>query len=99
MDPLVSPELLSHPSDPVQCGYPYNINKRGEMATVPKAPLNKLEAFKQRMGRRFKWVSSFGNDFNRDYHVFFTPEEKEKGKVYYVQIIMSNSGFHWSDGF
>jgi predicted dithiol-disulfide oxidoreductase (DUF899 family) len=53
------------------------------MVTVSKAPLNKLEAFKQRMGWRFKWVSSIGNDFNRDFHVSFTPEEKEKGEVYY----------------
>jgi predicted dithiol-disulfide oxidoreductase (DUF899 family) len=53
------------------------------MVTVSKAPLNKLEAFKQRMDWRFKWVSSFGNDFNRDYHFSFTPEEKEKGEVDY----------------
>ena len=37
------------------------------------------------MGWRFKWVSSFGNDFNYDYHVSFSKEEREKGqgKVYY----------------
>ena len=29
------------------------------------------------MGWNFKWVSSLGNDFNRDYHVSFTPEEKD----------------------
>ena len=28
------------------------------------------------MGWTFKWVSSLGNEFNRDYHVSFTPEEK-----------------------
>ena len=28
------------------------------------------------MGWSFKWVSSLGNDFNRDYHVSFTPEEQ-----------------------
>ena len=28
------------------------------------------------MGWSFKWMSSFGNDFNRDYHVSFTPEEQ-----------------------
>lgn len=46
------------------------------MVTVSKAPLNKLEAFKQRMGWCFKWVSSFDNDFNSDFHVSFTSEEK-----------------------
>ena len=53
------------------------------LVTVSKAPLEKLEAFKQRMGWDFKWVSSFGNDFNRDYHVSFTPEEMDRGEAYY----------------
>ena len=35
------------------------------------------------MGWNFKWVSSFGNDFNRDYHVSFTTEELEKSEAYY----------------
>jgi len=50
---------------------------------VSRAPLAKLEAFKKRMGWRFKWVSSFGNDFNRDYHVSFPNDEIASGKVYY----------------
>ena len=35
------------------------------------------------MGWRFKWVSSYASDFNRDYHVSFTAEERAKGKVSY----------------
>ena len=35
------------------------------------------------MGWRFKWVSSNGNDFNFDYHVSFTKQEKAKDRVYY----------------
>jgi predicted dithiol-disulfide oxidoreductase (DUF899 family) len=50
---------------------------------VSRAPLEKIEAFKKRMGWRFKWVSSFGNDFNRDYHVSFPNDEIASGKVYY----------------
>jgi len=50
---------------------------------VSRAPLEKIEAFKKRMGWHFRWVSSFGSDFNYDYHVSFTPEQCEKGKVYY----------------
>jgi predicted dithiol-disulfide oxidoreductase (DUF899 family) len=53
------------------------------MLAVSKAPLEKLQAFKKRMGWSFKWVSSFENDFNRDYQVSFTQEELEKGNVYY----------------
>ena len=50
---------------------------------VSRAPLAKIEAFKKRMGWHFKWVSSYGNDFNFDYHVSFTKDEMTKGKVYY----------------
>ena len=41
----------------------------------------KIEAFKKRMGWRFPWVSSFGSDFNFDFHVSFTPEQLADGKV------------------
>jgi len=47
------------------------------LVVISKAPFEKLEAYKQRMGWNFKWVSSFGNEFNRDYHVSFTPREKD----------------------
>ena len=50
---------------------------------VSRAPLEKIEAFKKRMGWKFHWVSSYGSDFNYDYHVSFTPEERAKGKVNY----------------
>ena len=45
--------------------------------------MDKLEAYKKRMGWGFKWVSSLDNDFNRDYHVSFTPDEMEKGEMFY----------------
>jgi predicted dithiol-disulfide oxidoreductase (DUF899 family) len=50
---------------------------------VSRAPLSKIEEFKKRMGWLFNWVSSFGTDFNRDFHVSFTKEEVAKGKVDY----------------
>ena len=53
------------------------------LLAASRAPLAQIEAFKQRMGWRFKWVSSSGNDFNRDYHVSFTPDEMAQGEVYY----------------
>ena len=53
------------------------------LLAASRAPLAQIEAFKQRMGWRFKWVSSYGNDFNRDFHVSFTPEEMAQGEVYY----------------
>jgi len=53
------------------------------MATVSRAPISDLRAFEKRMGWTFKWVSSYGTDFNFDYHVSFTKDEMAKGKVYY----------------
>lgn len=38
-------------------------------AVVSLAPLAKIEPFKKRMGWTFRWLSSFGNDFNRDFQV------------------------------
>jgi len=51
--------------------------------TVSRAPLDKIETYKKRMGWKFPWVSSLGSDFNFDYHVSFTKEELESGKVFY----------------
>jgi predicted dithiol-disulfide oxidoreductase (DUF899 family) len=45
---------------------------------VSRAPYSKLEAYRQRMGWSFKWVSSFDSDFNYDYGVSFTPEQLAK---------------------
>ncbi len=53
------------------------------LVAVSRAPLSELEAYRNRMGWRFKWLSSHGNDFNFDYHVSFTSEEEKKGKAYY----------------
>jgi predicted dithiol-disulfide oxidoreductase (DUF899 family) len=50
---------------------------------VSRAPLEKLEAYRKRMGWKAKWVSSYGSDFNYDFHVSFTPEQLAQGKVYY----------------
>jgi predicted dithiol-disulfide oxidoreductase (DUF899 family) len=58
-------------------------NRDVTLAVVSRAPLVQIEAFKQRMGWRFRWVSSFENDFNHDYHVSFTKDEMSKGKVAY----------------
>ena len=50
---------------------------------ISRAPLSEIEAYQKRMGWRFKWLSSHGNDFNFDYHVSFTKEEEKANKVYY----------------
>ncbi|MFO1162262.1 MAG: DUF899 domain-containing protein [Reyranellaceae bacterium] len=50
---------------------------------VSRAPLDEIECFRKRMGWRFRWVSSHGTDFNRDFHVSFTDEERARGEADY----------------
>jgi predicted dithiol-disulfide oxidoreductase (DUF899 family) len=50
---------------------------------ISRAPVEKLEAYRKRMGWSFKFASSLNSDFNHDFHVSFTPEELASGKVYY----------------
>ena len=53
------------------------------MITVSRAPIEKLAAFKKRMGWTFRWVSSNSNDFNRDFQVSFNEAEQQSGLPLY----------------
>src|SRR5215467_9763476 len=53
------------------------------LCAVSRAPLAKLQAYKQRMGWSFPWASSFGSDFNYDSQVSHTTEEWQSGAVEY----------------
>ena len=52
-------------------------------AVISRAPLPEIEKFRARMGWKFKWASSFGGDFNYDYQVSASPQEKASDQVYY----------------
>jgi predicted dithiol-disulfide oxidoreductase (DUF899 family) len=52
-------------------------------AAVSRTPLDKIEAYKKRMGWTFNWVSSLNSDFNYDFHVSWTKEELAAGPVDY----------------
>lgn len=65
-------------------GIVVHLNQRDvTMIAVSKAPYSKIGEYKKRMGWDFKWVSSYDNDFNFDYHVSFTPEELSEKKAFY----------------
>ena len=65
-------------------GVVIHLNHRDiSLLAVSRAPLDELKAYKNRMGWSFKWVSSFENDFNHDYHVSFTSDEVKKSKMFY----------------
>jgi len=53
------------------------------LVVISRATLPEIDAFKKRMGWKFKWLSSFANDFNFDYHVSFTEDEMAGGKMLY----------------
>ncbi len=59
------------------------------VTAVSRAPLPEIEAYRRRMGWQFPWASSHGSDFNYDFHVSFT-EEQRQGRVFY--------NFTWMDG-
>jgi predicted dithiol-disulfide oxidoreductase (DUF899 family) len=53
------------------------------LAAVSRAPLAKLQAYRQRMGWTFPWASSHGGEFNFDFNVSITEEQQRKGGVEY----------------
>jgi predicted dithiol-disulfide oxidoreductase (DUF899 family) len=53
------------------------------LLAVSRAPLAKLQSYKQRMGWTFPWASSSGNDFNFDFNISFTEEQQRNGAIEY----------------
>jgi predicted dithiol-disulfide oxidoreductase (DUF899 family) len=53
------------------------------LTAVSRAPLAKLQAYKQRMGWAFPWASSHGGDFNFDFNVSITEEQQRNGGTEY----------------
>jgi predicted dithiol-disulfide oxidoreductase (DUF899 family) len=51
--------------------------------TISRAPLQRLQEYKRRMGWTFPWASSFGSDFNFDFNVRLTEEQQRKGGAEY----------------
>jgi predicted dithiol-disulfide oxidoreductase (DUF899 family) len=62
---------------------PHLENHDVSYAVVARAPIDEIEAVRKRMGWRFLWVSSFGNDFNYDFEVSFKSEEIAAGRAQY----------------
>lgn len=73
-------------------GIPVHLGQRDVTFTaVSRAPLEKIESYRRRMGWSFPWVSSGGSDFNFDYQASATPEELAAGRAYYNFAICSNT--------
>jgi predicted dithiol-disulfide oxidoreductase (DUF899 family) len=69
-------------------GQMVHLNQRDvTMIAVSRAPLEKLEAYKRRMGWHFDWVSSLGSDFNFDFGVSFSDADRARGVDYNFEPI------------
>jgi predicted dithiol-disulfide oxidoreductase (DUF899 family) len=53
------------------------------LSAVSRAPLDKLQTYKRRMGWKFPWASSHGSDFNFDFNISFTAEQQREGSIEY----------------
>ena len=53
------------------------------MVAISKATIEQIEAYRKRMGWSFEWLSSYTNEFNRDFCVGFTEEEMKSKTGYY----------------
>jgi predicted dithiol-disulfide oxidoreductase (DUF899 family) len=50
---------------------------------ISRGPIDRLDAFKKRMGWTFRWLSSGRTDFNFDFQASFSPEQVATGSVFY----------------
>ncbi len=70
-------------ADHIDSTLPHLAARDVTLVVASRAPYPTLEAFKQRMGWGFKWVSSQGSDFNYDFGVSFTDKQRASGSVPY----------------
>jgi predicted dithiol-disulfide oxidoreductase (DUF899 family) len=66
------------------------------LAVISRAPLAKIESFKRRMGWTFPWFSSFGSDFNYDFHVTLDEAEGSAEYNYERSATLLQAGKIWS---
>jgi predicted dithiol-disulfide oxidoreductase (DUF899 family) len=69
-------------ADEVDGGAIHLAHNDATLVFASRAPLEKIQAYKARMGWNIRWVSSFGSDFNFDYGVSFTDEQRASGAEY-----------------
>jgi predicted dithiol-disulfide oxidoreductase (DUF899 family) len=68
-------------ADHLDAALPHMNNRDVTLMCISRAPIEKLQAYKQRMGWKFPYVSSFGSDFNFDFDFAFTPEQMATGEL------------------
>ncbi len=72
----------SYVADHFDGAIPHLAQRDVAMLAVSRAPFAEIEAYRKRMGWKFKWVSSNKNDFNYDFKVSFPDDEVGKEGIY-----------------
>ncbi len=67
------------------------------LIAITRGPVDQFAAYARRLGWRFKWASSYGNDFNFDYHVSFTAEDLAKGRIEYNYAVIDDPKYQWDE--
>jgi predicted dithiol-disulfide oxidoreductase (DUF899 family) len=67
------------------------------LVAITRAPVAKFAPYARRLGWRFPWASSHGNDFNFDYHVSFTKDDLARGSINYNFGLIEDSKYHWDE--
>lgn len=73
----------SYMADHTEGMLPHLAERGVAFVAVSRAPIAEIERFRRRMGWNFAWVSSHGSEFNHDFRVSFTPQERAAGTVAY----------------
>jgi predicted dithiol-disulfide oxidoreductase (DUF899 family) len=76
---------------------PHLENRDVTLQVVSRATLAEIERFRRRMGWPFKWASSNGSDFNHDFKVTFTPQDRAEGQgqVFYNYAMRPLENDEW----
>ena len=69
------------PADHLDATLAHLNNRDVTLICISRAPIEKLEAYKRRMGWKFPYVSSFASDFNFDFDFAFTQEQMATGEL------------------
>lgn len=67
------------------------------LVVITRAPVAKFAPYVKRLGWRFKWASSYENDFNFDYHVSFTEDELATGRIDYNFTTIDDPKHQWDE--
>ena len=85
----------SYLTDNISGGLVHLAARNTAFAAVSRAPLQKLEQFRKRMGWTFPWFSSFGNDFNYDFQVTLDEEKNSTQYNYLSSETLFQTGKIW----